>query len=110
MEDSDDLNDSIFNMSLIQSLLEEIDILKNAQNARDKAEQDNFNTKFIIKLMIFVTFYRFYSMHIDPQEHLVNTLEKFITDISDSIPCPHPCPHPRPHISIRRPCPAEDVD
>ena len=54
----------------------------NEQNElwKSKEEQHEFNKKFLIKLMIFMFFYRFYIIHIDPKETLINYTEKFLID------------------------------
>jgi hypothetical protein len=43
-----------------------------------KEEQHEFNKKFLVNLMIFMFFYRFYIMHIDPNGTLINLIEKFL--------------------------------
>ena len=40
-----------------------------------KEKQDNFNTKFLVRLMIFVTFYRFFSMYIDTDEKIIRWVD-----------------------------------
>jgi hypothetical protein len=48
-----------------------------------KEEQDEFNKKFLTRLIIFMFFYRFYSMHIDQEGVLVNCVEKCFNEISE---------------------------
>lgn len=45
-----------------------------------KEQQHEFNKKFLLKLMVFMFFYRFYIMHVDPKGSLINTIDEFLTE------------------------------
>jgi len=45
--------------------------------------QQQFNTRFLFKLMIFITFYRFYSSHIDTEGLVINKIEEILMDDLD---------------------------
>ena len=67
------------------------------QKEVDKLNQEEFNKRFLVKLMLFMFFYRFYSMHVDPQGKLVNWIDEFITESQPSKP---KSPSPTPLILI----------
>jgi hypothetical protein len=48
----------------------------------DNDDQNKFNTRFLVKLMIFMFFYRFYSMHIDPDGKLINSIERTFNELT----------------------------
>ncbi len=43
-----------------------------------KQEQDDFNKLFLIKLVVFMFFYRFYSMYIDQKGTLIGYIDDFL--------------------------------
>jgi hypothetical protein len=54
----------------LNQLINEINNL-NEILKKSQYEQDEFNTRFIIKFMIFLTFYRFYTMNVDLEGKLM---------------------------------------
>jgi hypothetical protein len=50
-----------------------------------KEEQDKFNKKFLVKLMLFMFFYRFYIMHIDQKGAMVDFAENCFNDLSNAL-------------------------
>lgn len=47
-----------------------------------ESNEHKFNKKFLVKLTVFIFFYRFYIMHLDQQ----GTMIKWMDDVLDSIP------------------------
>jgi membrane protein insertase Oxa1/YidC/SpoIIIJ len=77
-EIKDEITDDIFDDfdSRIEKIMKETNELQKVH----KLNQEEFNKRFLVKLMIFMFFYRFYSMHIDPQGKLINWIDEFITE------------------------------
>ena len=46
-----------------------------------KEEQHKFNQKILIRLMFFMFFYRFYSMHIDPKGIVISAIDNTLADL-----------------------------
>ena len=47
-----------------------------------KITRQTFNQKFLLSLVVFVFFFRFYDMYIDPKGILVNSIENtFLRDV-----------------------------
>jgi hypothetical protein len=47
--------------------------------------QQRFNTMFIVKLNVFMVFYMFYAMHIDPNAIVMNSIEKLYNNLADEL-------------------------
>ncbi len=56
----------------------------NELNDVDKKEQDDFNKRFLVKFMIFMFFYRFYTMHIDQKGILIGCVDEFVKLLDQS--------------------------
>lgn len=54
----------------------------NEPNEFTQEEQNEFNKKFLIKFMIFMFFYRFYIMHIDQKDIVVNAIENRFNELT----------------------------
>jgi len=48
-------------------------------------DQHKFNTRFLIGLTIFMFFYRFYSMHIDKEGLIINSIENAFIQIFNRV-------------------------
>jgi len=48
--------------------------------------KDDFNKRFLIKLVIFMFFYRFYAMHIDKKGLLLKYADEFLDSVPASCP------------------------
>ncbi len=59
-----------------KELLEKIE--ENEENRINLKNQQEFNTNFIIKFVVFINLYRFYSTFIDPEEIVVKCIENTI--------------------------------
>jgi hypothetical protein len=56
------------------------------QSKEHTNEQDNFNKRFLMKLMLFMFLYRFYSMHIDKKGTLIGYVDEIFQPESDNQP------------------------
>ncbi len=60
------------------------ELLREIEEDKEKLRiQQEFNTRFIIKFIIFVSLYRFYSEYIDPDEILVKCIGNTLFDDLD---------------------------
>ena len=44
----------------------------------NKEDQDQFNKKFLVRVVILISIYRFYIMHIDKQGKLINYIDEVL--------------------------------
>jgi hypothetical protein len=70
------LDETIYN---IDKLISEIEIYRNKQKLE---EQQHFNSKFLLKFVLFVFLYRTFTMYVDPDCILVNGIEKIFNNLT----------------------------